>query len=98
MAAVERWYHHLALVVHNVQYSIDPQAILMGGGVSRRPAFLEELSRALDWMYDEMHFAQVRPNIGLCHFQADANLYGALAHFLLERGALRYTTARRPQR
>ncbi len=85
-AEVESWYRRLALVVHNVQYSLDPEAILLGGGVSQRPAFLDELGAALDWVYEQLPFAQIRPNIGLCHFQADANLYGALAHFLLQNG------------
>lgn len=85
---LERWYRRIALVVHTVQYAIDPEVILLGGGVSQRPTFLDELRHGLDWVYTELPFAKVHPQVGVCYFQADANLYGALAHFLLQAGEL----------
>ena len=41
-----------------------------------------------DFVYEQLPFAKVRPQVGTCYFQADANLYGALANLLLQQGEL----------
>lgn len=86
IAAVEQWYFDLATVLINVQYSVDPQYILLGGAISRSSGLIDKLNQKLDAILAQHPIAKVRPNPKLTQFGNDANLIGALKHFLNTQG------------
>lgn len=79
---IDNYYMVMAMGIHNIQYSLDPEIILLGGGISRRPDFLKRIERKLDYIYSIMENATVRPKIVCCTHFNDANLYGAYYNFL----------------
>lgn len=75
--SVDTFFHSLAVGIFNIQYTLDPEKILVGGGVSRQPAFLEELSVRLDAILEAKPISKVRPSVSLCHYLDQAQLFGA---------------------
>lgn len=78
--AVDRFYVGMAIGLHNLQYTYDPEVILLGGGVSSRPEFVLEIEMRLKGIYDKMGNPKVRPVLMTCAFENDANLLGAAYH------------------
>ncbi|GMQ49008.1 ROK family protein [Vibrio sp. 10N] len=83
---VEQWYGDLATILFNVQYSLDPKRILLGGAVSRSPRLIDNINRKLDELQAWIPIARIRPVPALTQFGNDANLIGALKHFLNRQG------------
>ncbi|WP_078378756.1 ROK family protein [Sutcliffiella halmapala] len=75
--SIDTFFHTLAVGIFNIQYTLDPEKILIGGGVTRQPAFMEELATRLEAIYAEKPFATIRPNVSVCHYLDQAQLYGA---------------------
>lgn len=75
--SIETFFHHLAVGVFNIQYMLDPQKILIGGGITRQPDFLSLLAQPIDHIYEAMPYARIRPDVALCQHLADAQLLGA---------------------
>ncbi len=82
---IERFYILLAMGIHNIQYSIDPEIILLGGGISRRPDFVKSIEAKLDIIYEQLDNATVRPHIDTCAHFNDANLIGAYYNLIHRR-------------
>lgn len=83
---VEHWFHNLAIAIYNIQYSIDPERILVGGAVSKQLSFLKKINEKLEQIMSAIPIAQIRPNIQVARFGNDANLIGALKHYLDRQG------------
>lgn len=79
---VDKFYYVLANGIYNLQYAYDPQKIVIGGGVSVREDLLTELNQRLDFIFQHLTHAKVRPQVLTCQYHNDANLLGALYHFL----------------
>lgn len=75
--SIETFFHHLAVGIFNIQYILDPQKILIGGGITRQPDFLSLLAQAIDHIYEAMPYARIRPEVDLCQHLGDAQLLGA---------------------
>jgi predicted NBD/HSP70 family sugar kinase len=75
---------HLAAQILNLQYILDPEIFAVGGGISAQPILVERINWAIAELKqaNKMHVAE--PHVVCCHYQSDANLYGALYHFLTE--------------
>ncbi|AEB06643.1 ROK family protein [Coriobacterium glomerans PW2] len=80
-AEVDAMCHVLATTIFNLQYSIDPDCFVIGGGISQNPALLPDLERALDDVMARVAIARVRPDIRIAKHQAEANLLGAVFNF-----------------
>ncbi|MFS0782170.1 ROK family protein [Bacillus sp. 1P06AnD] len=78
----ERFYHYLALGIYNLQYSFDPEKIIIGGGVSSMESLLENLNASLEKIVAKVKIAPFIPDVALCQFKNDANLIGAVKHYL----------------
>ncbi|GEL08319.1 ROK family protein [Salisediminibacterium halotolerans] len=74
--AVQRFYESIAIGIFNITSVINPQKVLIGGGITGRPSFIDELRTHLD--YVDMVF---NVEVDICHFKNDAGLIGALAHY-----------------
>ncbi|WP_128100268.1 ROK family protein [Paenibacillus sp. DCT19] len=73
---------NVAVQIMNLQYILDPELFAIGGGISAQPVLLERLEWAIDELKRLNPFHKASPKITACTFRNDANLYGALYHFL----------------
>ena len=80
--AVDKFYYVLANGIYNLQYAYDPQKIIIGGGISIRDDLLDEVNQRLDVIFHHFTHAKIRPVVMTCQYHNDANLLGALYHFL----------------
>ncbi|MDN4526674.1 ROK family protein [Fictibacillus fluitans] len=80
--AIDDFYLSLAQGIYNLQYVYDPEKIILGGAISVRTDLIEQINRKIDLIVDAVGIAKIRPVIETCHFKNDANLLGALYHFL----------------
>ena len=80
--AVDKYYYVLANGIYNLQYAYDPQKIIIGGGISVRDDLLDEVNQRLDVNFHRFKHAKIRPVVVTCQYHNDANLLGALYHFL----------------
>ncbi len=78
LKAIERFYHHLAVGIYNLQYIYDPEVILIGGGISARPDLIDKIDEKLAMILRKVDIATVKPKIAACHFRQNANLLGAV--------------------
>ncbi len=85
----ETFYYYLSKGIFNLQYSFDPERILIGGGVSNKPDLLEKLDEQFDKILDVVQIAPFKPEVAVCTFQNDANLVGAVYNFLKKRNERR---------
>lgn len=74
--AVEEWYHYLALGCYNLQYILDPEVILIGGGISQKPDLIAHINRHLTKIMSYGQRSPLTPNVQTCDFYNDANLIG----------------------
>ncbi|MGF1735612.1 ROK family protein [Photobacterium satsumensis] len=81
-AVVEQWFRTLATGLFNIQYCIDPETIILGGAVSERADLLAHLNRHLDELMQAIPIASIKPKLATCQAGNDANLIGALFHYL----------------
>ncbi|MCI1984309.1 MAG: ROK family protein [Bifidobacteriaceae bacterium] len=73
-SVVDRWASHVAAVIFNVAATLDPQRILLGGGISRNERLVPILQKALARnRYWKDFSADLRP----CTYYNEAGLYGA---------------------
>lgn len=85
-AIIDKWYQMLAYGIYNVQYCLDPEFIILGGAISARQDFIAQLETKLDVIFEEAPFSNVRPKLRVCKAGNDANLIGALYHYLQRQG------------
>lgn len=78
---IENFYFYNAKGIFNIQYTYDPEKILIGGAISAREDFIEKINENLDFILLKLKHAQVRPIIERCKFGNDANLIGALYNY-----------------
>lgn len=71
---IESFYQTLAIGIYNITSVLNPEKVLIGGGITSRPTFIEELQRHLTYVDQIFHIG-----IDSCHFKNDAGLVGALA-------------------
>lgn len=79
---VDRFYYTLAMGIYNLQYSYDPEVIVIGGGVSAREDLVDEIYKRLDFILKTIEIAHVRPVVRTCKYSNDANIIGAVYHAL----------------
>ena len=74
------WFKVLAKGIYNIQYILDPEKILIGGGISARKDFIDRLNQYLELMKNKESTLDIK--VEKCEFDNDANLIGALYNFL----------------
>jgi predicted NBD/HSP70 family sugar kinase len=76
---------NVAKGIFNLQYSFDPDLIIIGGGVSQADWLIPELQRQMQKVMDAIKIAPFMPEIAICHYKNEANLIGAAADFESEQ-------------
>ena len=73
----------LAYRIWNLHAVLDPDRILIGGGISAQPILLETVREELDKVAAIQPNDQKAPEVMTCRFFNDSNMIGALyAHLL----------------
>lgn len=85
-AIIDRWYRYLAVGLYNLQYALDPEVILIGGAISERKDLIEKINAQLSIVMSQLPHSKIFPRVDKCRLGNDANLIGALWHFLTKQG------------
>lgn len=80
-AALDEMYRHLSEALYNVQTSIDPEMIIVGGGISVRPDVTETIRTRLLQLLEENLVPGAMPIVKACEFHNNANLIGAALNY-----------------
>lgn len=79
---IDRYFFNMAIGIYNVQYIYDPEVIILGGAISERPGFVEDINKRMVEIMTIKDDGTVKPYIKASKFGNKANLIGALNHFL----------------
>lgn len=82
VAALQTLAKNIARGMFNIQCMMDPEKILIGGGISQQPILCESIQLELDKLYSNIPFVIPHVQLGTCQFYNDSNLVGALYNFL----------------
>lgn len=80
----DKWIQNLVMVLFNMKMMIDPEKIVIGGGISRNPKFMTDVQNEWDKSnsFTDM-FGMPHTKIEPCKFTSDANLVGAAYAWIL---------------
>lgn len=79
---VNKYYFTMAVGIYNIQYTYDPEVIILGGAISEREDYVEEINNRLDIMMSGDLEGTIRPVLKTCKYGNDANKLGALCNYL----------------
>lgn len=82
---VDEFYEAMAVGFYNIQFALDTELIVLGGGISEAPFVIPEVYERMERMAKEDRFGFLMPKIVPCHFGNQANLYGALFHHITKK-------------
>lgn len=85
---VNRFFRYMAVGIYNIQYTYDPEVILLGGAVCERESFIEEVNKKVEEVVRANVDAKIYPTIRRCKYGNDANKLGALYNFLQRQNLL----------
>ena len=77
---VSEFYQNLGKGIANLVYIFNPEAIIIGGGISARPSFGREVNAYADYYLVEGF--QDTLDIIPAHFQNDGGVLGAYCNFV----------------
>ena len=80
--AVDNMYMVLARTIYNLQYSFDPEIFVLGGAISERSDFAQQIDSCIDHIMKQVGIATVKPVVTCCQHGNDANLLGAAYDFV----------------
>ncbi|MCG4456400.1 ROK family protein [Erysipelothrix rhusiopathiae] len=83
---VNNFYDSLALGLYNLQFTLDPDCIVLGGGVSKYSELIPELNRRIKNLLKAAQLENLNINLKACAYHNDANLIGAVASHLSQEG------------
>ncbi|WP_071131126.1 ROK family protein [Enterococcus timonensis] len=78
---VEKFYNYLAQGLFSLQFTLDPEVLVLGGGISAKPGLIAELNKRVKALCIEKELTDITPEIVACQYRNDANLIGAAMNF-----------------
>ncbi|MCF1676647.1 ROK family protein [Tetragenococcus halophilus] len=78
---ISEMYDALVESLYNIQVSLDTEMVIIGGGVSARNEFINELHKRLYNNLAKDDIESIMPEIQACQYHNDANLIGAALNF-----------------
>ncbi|HIY91873.1 ROK family protein [Companilactobacillus sp. HBUAS56275] len=78
---VQTMYYSLAKGIYNLQYSFDPELIVLGGAVSNNSHLIPEVDKEIEKIRKVVKIASIKPKIVPCKYTDEANLRGAAVDF-----------------
>lgn len=79
---VNKYYFTMAVGIYNIQYTYDPEVIILGGAISEREDYIDEINKRLDIMMSGDLEGVIKPVLRKCKYGNDANKLGALRNYL----------------
>lgn len=81
---VNKYYYNMAVGIYNIQYTYDPEIIVLGGAISEREDYVEQIDKRLDKMVNGSLGLEgkIKPVIKRCIYGNDANKLGALYNYI----------------
>lgn len=80
---VDKYYYTMAVGIYNIQYTYDPEVIILGGAISDREDYVNQINERLDYlMNNEILLGKIKPEIKKCQYGNDSNKLGALYNFI----------------
>ena len=83
---VDKFYDNLALALYNLQFTIDPSMIVLGGGISQEEDLAPEINQRIHELLVEQGLSSMDINVRTCFYEQNANLVGAIASFSHQKG------------
>lgn len=65
-----------------MQCILDPQKVLIGGGISQQAILIEKIKEKLEELYEKIPFEIPKAQVEACCYFNDSNLIGALYNHL----------------
>ncbi|MDV7719417.1 ROK family protein [Pediococcus ethanolidurans] len=87
-AEVNKMYWALAKGIYNLQYSFDPEKIVIGGAVSNNPDLIPNIEQNIEEIRKQVKIASIKPDVVACKYTDMANLRGAVVDFQQTYGEL----------
>lgn len=83
---LDQFCNNVVCGIMSLQLILDLQRYSIGGGISTQPVLIETINRKLDELFEEYEgkTPASRPEVVACQFGNDANMIGALYHYLFE--------------
>ena len=78
---VEKYFRYMAIGIYNIQYTYDPEVIVLGGAICEREDYINSINEKLKELLEKTG-SKVMPVIKKCMYGNDANKIGALYHFI----------------
>lgn len=75
---MDEFYEAMAIGFFNIQFVLDTEVIVLGGGVSESPIVFSHIDDKMNEIAKKDRFGFLKPRIVPCQFGNKANLYGAL--------------------
>ena len=82
---VNKYFRYMAIGIYNIQYTYDPEVIVLGGAISEREGYIESINEKLDEIMCNNTDGKIKPIVKNCIHGNDANMIGALYNLLNER-------------
>lgn len=79
---VNRYYYYMAIGIYNIQYNYDPELIILGGAISERNDYINQIEKRIDLIMKENPDGKIKPVIRKCLMGNDTNKLGALYNYL----------------
>lgn len=79
---VNKFFRYMAIGIYNIQYTYDPEVIILGGAICERTGFIEEINKKIKEILDTTKDGTVVPKLRKAQYGNDANKLGALYNFL----------------
>ena len=73
--------HKIAMIIYQLQFVIDPEKVLIGGGISQEPLFINYIQEEIKKIALDNPKIRIMPKVDKCYFGNDANLLGALLNY-----------------
>lgn len=78
IAGIREYVKHLAIQINNYQFILDPEKIVIGGGISVQPLLLQMIKEELKKINAVYPWDLPIADVVVCKFFNDANLIGAV--------------------
>lgn len=79
---VNKYYYYMAIGIYNIQYNYDPELIILGGAISERKDYINQIEKRIEFIMKENPDGKIKPIIKKCLKGNDTNKLGALYNYL----------------
>jgi predicted NBD/HSP70 family sugar kinase len=76
---IDDFYYYLAIGICNLAYIFNPSKIIIGGGITKRVTFINELNEKINNIKDTNYFSNT--SVEVSENMNDGGLIGALVHY-----------------